>query len=247
MFYYDEILNNDELVVKIFSGGSHLIAKGFFVDDLILNISHQWTSNASFLAAFIEGYAKGSQQMNDFFRNLQSDWNAITGGGDASYLVPQKKIVGASEFIKKFDGTNIDITTLVTIPYLTDALDRKPVVNVKSGTDKNINFTQSIRDEIKDVLDYFVGHIEKDSAFTRALMAPNGYNVVSTNVFDNPPVGTFKLVYGNKHIISNLIPEEINVRFSPQKAINGEPLMGFLTIKFGFATMVTKSDIRRYI
>lgn len=215
MFYYDNFMMKEHTTVKLLwmppktlqqsqnkkGGIYHQVLKGFIKTDMAIQIQNSWGNMSTFLSSFLAGSIGDVESIinsgQDFLlkaNDLANTFGFDTSGyfnGDVSKLA-NSKVVHFTDYVKKFQGTDVNFPNNVDVMFIADEMGKDPRV------------------EARNMLKFIMGGISTDSevevppeAQPTTQEAENSANTASTQPADKgwsinkeKAVGIFKSSYG---------------------------------------------------
>lgn len=216
-----------------------------------LSVTHNWTAagNAGgFLGGMMTGIAQGAHDMYKFgegegavaAKNIKkfTDWvrdkdDSHTAGVSATTTAFNSIITGSADMLKKFAGTDIDISIPTFTKYYFHDSDR---ANIRQALWGDLSNCLMLGDSDTALL---------DSAIVS--FPPNGFRFSPTLDPSKDLPGTFAMV-NSRFILRNLVPATISV--IPSEAMicgSTDPMFLRLDITFTFARRPTQPTAKDFI
>jgi len=258
-FYYSDLIQNNRYTFRLlarkmndngtFADNEYVvIARDFIRDPLTVNIAHNWGGLGQNLATqftdFLTGIFKQYQETMDaweFYKQFGST------GEYSSFAFSQ--YVSASDFIKTFKGTEVSIPLNLTVKFF--------------ARNKNISVTE----QVGNLLKYLIGSESlpaqeelnklgigengmpkylKLANYVREIKAPHGYDSVQAS-FTELVKGSMHLHYGSSMAIDNLLLTNVNLMFSKETDLWGEPLYAEIVMSLTPARMFSITELKALV
>lgn len=155
MFYYDNFMMKEHTTVKLLwmppktlqtsqnkkGGIYHQVLKGFIKTDMAIQIQNSWGNMSTFLSSFLAGSIGDVESIinsgQDFL--LKANDAAKTFGfdtsgyfnGDVSSLA-NSKVVHFTDYVKKFQGTDVNFPNNVDVMFIADEMGKDPRVEARN-------------------------------------------------------------------------------------------------------------------
>lgn len=155
MFYYDNFMMKEHTTVKLLwmppktlpssqnkrGGIYHQVLKGFIKTDMAIQIQNSWGNMSTFLSSFLAGSIGDVESIinsgQDFLlkaNDLANTFGFDTSGyfnGDVSKLA-NSKVVHFTDYVKKFQGTDVNFPNNVDVMFIADEMGKDPRVEARN-------------------------------------------------------------------------------------------------------------------
>lgn len=155
MFYYDNFMMKEHTTVKLLwmppknlpssqnkrGGIYHQVLKGFIKTDMAIQIQNSWGNMSTFLSSFLAGSIGDVESIinsgQDFLlkaNDLAKTFGFDTSGyfnGDVSSLA-NSKVVHFTDYVKKFQGTDVNFPNNVDVMFIADEMGKDPRVEARN-------------------------------------------------------------------------------------------------------------------
>lgn len=154
-FYYDNFMMKEHTTVKLLwmppktlqqsqnkkGGIYHQVLKGFIKTDMAIQIQNSWGNMSTFLSSFLAGSIGDVESIinsgQDFLlkaNDLAGTFGFDTSGyfnGDVSKLA-NSKVVHFTDYVKKFQGTDVNFPNNVDVMFIADEMGKDPRVEARN-------------------------------------------------------------------------------------------------------------------
>lgn len=154
-FYYDNFMMKEHTTVKLLwmppktlqqsqnkkGGIYHQVLKGFIKTDMAIQIQNSWGNMSTFLSSFLAGSIGDVESIinsgQDFLlkaNDLANTFGFDTSGyfnGDVSSLA-NSKVVHFTDYVKKFQGTDVNFPNNVDVMFIADEMGKDPRVEARN-------------------------------------------------------------------------------------------------------------------
>lgn len=154
-FYYDNFMMKEHTTVKLLwmppktlqqsqnkkGGIYHQVLKGFIKTDMAIQIQNSWGNMSTFLSSFLAGSIGDVESIinsgQDFLlkaNDLANTFGFDTSGyfnGDVSKLA-NSKVVHFTDYVKKFQGTDVNFPNNVDVMFIADEMGKDPRVEARN-------------------------------------------------------------------------------------------------------------------
>lgn len=154
-FYYDNFMMKEHTTVKLLwmppknlpssqnkrGGIYHQVLKGFIKTDMAIQIQNSWGNMSTFLSSFLAGSIGDVESIinsgQDFLlkaNDLAKTFGFDTSGyfnGDVSSLA-NSKVVHFTDYVKKFQGTDVNFPNNVDVMFIADEMGKDPRVEARN-------------------------------------------------------------------------------------------------------------------
>lgn len=154
-FYYDNFMMKEHTTVKLLwmppktlqqsqnkkGGIYHQVLKGFIKTDMAIQIQNSWGNMSTFLSSFLAGSIGDVESIinsgQDFLlkaNDLANTFVFDTSGyfnGDVSKLA-NSKVVHFTDYVKKFQGTDVNFPNNVDVMFIADEMGKDPRVEARN-------------------------------------------------------------------------------------------------------------------
>lgn len=155
MFYYDNFMMKEHTTVKLLwmppknlpssqnkkGGIYHQVLKGFIKTDMAIQIQNSWGNMSTFLSSFLAGSIGDVESIinsgqdfllkgNDLLKTIGFDTSGYFNG-DVSSLA-NSKVVHFTDYVKKFQGTDVNFPNNVDVMFIADEMGKDPRVEARN-------------------------------------------------------------------------------------------------------------------
>lgn len=155
MFYYDNFMMKEHTTVKLLwmppktlqtsqnkkGGIYHQVLKGFIKTDMAIQIQNSWGNMSTFLSSFLAGSIGDVESIinsgqdfllkgNDLLKTMGFDTSGYFNG-DVSSLA-NSKVVHFTDYVKKFQGTDVNFPNNVDVMFIADEMGKDPRVEARN-------------------------------------------------------------------------------------------------------------------
>lgn len=258
VFYYEEAMTSPEIVSRLYAnteGGLKFVTFGI-VNTPSFNIRHQWSNNSNLIAAAVKAVQDTIKNATtEFVDTVNATKNALPSTGQSTQIdrpmYARSKTISYDGFVKVFDGTDINIDASLNIELVKSS--SKPEDGVKTRLHDLLNSlcgnfapgNMVDNNSIASVAD-LSGNTSQTNTQGQ-LYPPNNFTPITNINLGVQGTGTYQLntPFG---IYYNLIPNNINVEFSPTVAIGtDDPIYCHVRVDFEFARAMFKEDILHFL